>query len=83
MTGDSNDEAEFPHKLLLTDTQVSRFSKFIANGLSTNLKLSKTQLSKIVQLEKLIFDIPTFGNISWVYLKLEQILLKNSKEVCW
>ena len=25
---DSNDEISFPHKLLLTDTQVSRLSKF-------------------------------------------------------
>ena len=41
--GDSNDETNFPHKLLITDTRVSRICKAFANG-------SKTQLSKIIQL---------------------------------
>ena len=48
--GDSNDETNFPHKLLLTDTQVSRICKAFANGSSANIKLSKTQISKIIQL---------------------------------
>ena len=40
---DFNDKTEFPHKLLLTDTtQVSRIRKAFANGLSANIKLSKT-----------------------------------------
>ena len=47
---DSNDESNFPHKLLLTDTQVSKIHKAFPNGLSANIKFSKTQLSKIVQL---------------------------------
>ena len=42
MIGNSNDETDFPHKLLLTNTQVSRLSKDFANGSSTNLKLMKT-----------------------------------------
>ena len=29
--GDSNDETNFPHKLLLTDAQVSRLRKAFAN----------------------------------------------------
>ena len=44
MVGDSNDETNFPHKLLLTNTQVSRFRKVFANNLSVHIKLSKTQL---------------------------------------
>ena len=48
--GDSNDETNFPHKLLLTNTQVSRIHKFFANGSSADIKISKTQLSKMVQL---------------------------------
>ena len=40
--GDSNDEANFPLKLLLTDTQNSRLSKAFADNLSANIKLSKT-----------------------------------------
>ena len=49
MIGDSNDRTNVPHDLLLTDRQVSRFHKAFANNESANLKLSKTQLSKIVQ----------------------------------
>ena len=47
---DSNDERNFPHKLLLTNTQVSKLCKSFANNSSANIKLSKTQLHKIVQL---------------------------------
>ena len=48
--GDSNDETNFPHKLLLTNTHVSRLLKVFANGSSANVKFSKTQLSKMVQI---------------------------------
>ena len=47
---DCNDETNFLHKLLLTDTQVSRHHKAFASGSSANTKLSKTELSKMVQL---------------------------------
>ena len=47
--GDSNDENNFLHKLLLPNTQVSRLCKAFANNSSTNIKLSKTQLHKIGQ----------------------------------
>ena len=47
--GHSNDETNFPHELLLTNTQALRFRKVFANNSSANIKLSKTQLSKIVQ----------------------------------
>ena len=40
--GESNDETNFLHRLLLTDTQVSRLCKAFANVLSANIKLSKT-----------------------------------------
>ena len=42
-------------KLLLTDTQVSRICIAFANGSSVNKTFSKTQLSKIAQLEVLIY----------------------------
>ena len=38
----SNDETNFPHKLLLTDKQVSKIRKAFANGPSANIKFSKT-----------------------------------------
>ena len=49
--GDTNDENNFPHKLLLTKTQVSKisYSKVFANASSANIKLSKTQFHKIGQ----------------------------------
>ena len=47
--GDSNDENNFPHKLLLTNAQISRLQKSFSNGLSANIKLSKTQLYKMRQ----------------------------------
>ena len=48
--GDSNDEINFPHNLLLTDTQVLTIRKAFANGSSANITFSKAQLSKMVQL---------------------------------
>ena len=49
MIGNSNDEANFPHKLLLTKRQVASLRKVFANYLSTDIKLSKSQLSKMIQ----------------------------------
>ena len=49
MIGDSNDETNFPHELLLTDRQVSTIRKVFSNNWSANIKFSKTQLSKIIQ----------------------------------
>ena len=47
--GDSDDENSFLQKLLLTNTQVSKFRKISANNSSANTELSKTQLYKIGQ----------------------------------
>ena len=47
MIGD--DETNFPHKLLLTNWQVSNLRKAFANKSSTDIKLSKTQISKMIK----------------------------------
>ena len=47
MIGD--DETDFPHKLLLTDRQLANLRKAFANYLSTDIKLLKTQMSKMIQ----------------------------------
>ena len=47
MIGDN--ETNFPHKLLLTNRQVANLRKAFANQLSTDIKLSKTQLPKKIQ----------------------------------
>ena len=44
-----NNKTNFPHQLLLTDRQVSNLRKSFANNSSTNIKLSNTQLSKVIQ----------------------------------
>ena len=50
MIGNSDDETNFPHKLLLTNRQVANLRKAFANHTSADIKLSKTQLSKMIQL---------------------------------
>ena len=47
LIGSSYDENNFPHKLIWTDTKVSKILKIFAIGLSANIKFSKTQLSEI------------------------------------
>ena len=49
IVGDSNDENNFLHKLLLTNTQISKLHKPFSNNSSANIKLSKAQLHKIGQ----------------------------------
>ena len=46
MVGNSNDNTNFPHELLLTNRQVANIRKAFAKNTSTDIKLSKTQLSK-------------------------------------
>ena len=46
MIGNSDDETNFPHKLLLTNGQVADLHKVLANNSSADIKLSKTKLSK-------------------------------------
>ena len=47
MIGNSEDEANLPHTLLLTNRQVANIQKAFANYTSTDIKLSKAQLIKM------------------------------------
>ena len=49
MVDNSGDNTNFPHELLLTDRQVANIRKAFANNLSTDIKFSKAQLSKMIQ----------------------------------
>ena len=49
MVCNSNDNTNFPHELLLTNRQVANIHKAFVNHSSTDIKLSKTQLSKMIQ----------------------------------
>ena len=73
VVGDTNDENNFLHKLLLTNTQVSKLRKAFANASLANIKLSKTKLHNIGQLGGLLgrllgpllkTGLPLTGNIA-------------------
>ena len=51
MIDNSEDETDFPRKLLLTNIQVANFRQAFGNHTSTDIKSSKAQLSKMIQLE--------------------------------
>ena len=47
VVGNSNDETNFRHRLLLINTPIFRLLKSFANNSSANTELSRTQLYKI------------------------------------
>ena len=49
MVSNSNDNINFPLELLLNNRQVANIRKAFAKNTSTDIKLSKTQLSKMIQ----------------------------------
>ena len=69
--GDSNDENSILPKLLLTNTQISKFCKSFGNGFSSNIKLLNIQLHKIGQ------SVGFLRRLLWPLLKTEFPLLKN------
>ena len=56
--GDSNDQINFPHKLLFSNTKVSKLRKTFPNKSLANIKLSKTQLHKIRQSDRFLGRLP-------------------------
>ena len=68
--GCSNEETNFPHKLL-TDTQVSRLRKVFSNNSLANIKLSKPPVSKLVQSGGFL------GGLFGPLLKIGLPLMKN------
>ena len=71
MIGNSYDETNFLHKLLLTDRQVVNLQKAVARNLSANIKLSKTQPSKTIQASGFL------GRLLGPLLKTGLPLMKN------
>ena len=49
MIGNSDDNTNFPHELLSTNRQVSNLRKTFSKNTSTDIKLSNSQLSKMIQ----------------------------------
>ena len=69
MIGDN--ETDFPHNLLLTNRQVANLRKSFTNNSSTDIKLSKSQLSKMIQSGGFI------SRLLCPLLKTELSLIKN------
>ena len=68
MIGDSTN---FPHKLLLTDRQVSNIRKAFASNSAADIKFSKTQLSTMIQSRVFL------GKLLGTLLKTGLPLIKN------
>ena len=69
--GDSYDKINFSHELLLTNGPVANLRKVFANYLSTDIKLSKPQMSMMIQSEGLL------GRFLGPLLKTRLPLMKN------
>ena len=66
-----DDENNFHHTLLLTNRQIENLPKSFANSSSTDIKLSKTRISKMIQSEGFLGKLP--GSL----LKAGLPLIKN------
>ena len=75
MVGDSNDNTNFPHELLLTNRQVANIRKAFAKNTSTDIKLSKTQLSKMIQSGGFLGKL--LGKLAGPLMKVAMPLAKN------
>ena len=69
MIGDN--ETNFPHQLLLTNRQAANIRKALANNSLIDIKLSKTQLSKMIQSGGFL------GRLLGSLLKMRLPLIKN------
>ena len=58
MVGNSNNESNFAHKLLLTNRQILSLRKAFANHTSVDIKLSKAQLTEMQKGRFLKFLMP-------------------------
>ena len=75
MVGNSNDNINFPHELLSTNRQVANIRKAFANHSSTDIKLSKTQLIKMIQSGG--FSGNLLGKLAGPLMKVAMPLAKN------
>ena len=75
MVSNSNDNTNFPHELLLTNRQVANICKAFAKNTSTDIKLSKTQLSKMIQSGGFLGNL--LGKLTGPLMKVAVPLAKN------
>ena len=76
-----NHEINFPHKILLTDTQDSKLCKAFSNGLSANKKFLKIELSNMIQSGEFLTDMSritsALDNFVSILLKMGNSYLKK------
>ena len=72
--GNSDDETNFPHKLLLINRQVANLRKVFANNSSVNIRLSKTKFTKIKQSRRFLGRL--LGPLLKTGLPLMKIVIK-------
>ena len=75
MVTNSNDNTNFPHELLLTNRQVANIRKAFAENASIDIKLSKTQLSKMIQSAGFLGNL--LGKLAGALMKVAMPLAKN------
>ena len=75
MVSNSNDDTNFPHELLLTNGQVANICKAFAKNTSTDIKLSKTKLSKMIQSGGFLGNL--LGKLAGPLMKVAMPLAKN------
>ena len=75
MVSNSNHNTNFPHELLLTNRQVANIRKAFANQSSIDIKLSKTQLSKMMQSGGFLGNL--LGKLAGLLMTLAMPLAKN------
>ena len=75
MVSKSNDNTNFPHELLLTNRQVANIRKAFVKNTSIDIKLSKTQLSKMIQSGEFLGNL--LGKLAGPLMKVAMQLAKN------
>ena len=75
MVSNSNDNTNFPLELLLTNRQIANIRKAFANHSSIDIKLSKTQLSKMIQSGGFLGNL--LGKLAGPLMKVAMPLAKN------
>ena len=80
MTVNSSDnKTNFPRKLLLNDTKILRTCEAFPNNSSANIRLSKSKLSKMIQLKGMRFF--NFLAAQWMLQRNEIIKIAKKHKV--
>ena len=75
VSNSNNNNTNFPHELLLTNRQVASIRKAFAKNTSTDIKLSKTQLSKMIQSGGFLRNL--LDKLAGPLMKVAMLLAKN------